>query len=197
MVFRANGKNLYWQYIQSETLAELSRGLDQLKELGYVLESVTLDGRRGMIQLFEVRYPGLPIQLCQFHQAQIIRRYTTNNPKTACGAALKSLMGLLTYIDPQDFEERLNQLHKQYDSFLKEKNDEGRFKHRRLRSAFRSLKTNMPYLFTHQKHLMLNIPNTTNSCDGSFAHWKQRLKIHRGLNPERRNKMINFLLTKY
>ena len=26
LVFRANGKNLYWQFIQSETVEELSRG---------------------------------------------------------------------------------------------------------------------------------------------------------------------------
>ena len=39
-----------------------------------------------------------------------------------------------------------------------------------------------------------NIPNTTNSCDGSFAHWKQKVKIHRGLRKDRRNKMINYLL---
>ena len=55
------------------------------------------------------------------------------------------------------------------------------YKHRQLRSAFRSLHTNMPYLFTYKNHPYLKIPNTTNSSDGSFAHWKQKLKIHRSL----------------
>lgn len=66
--------------------------------------------------------------------------------------------------------------------------------HRRLRSARRSLKTNLPFLFTYKYYAELQIPNTTNSCDGSFAHWKQKLKIHRGLREDRRNKVINFLL---
>jgi len=64
----------------------------------------------------------------------------------------------------------------------------------RLRSAFRSLRTNLPYLFTCKDLPELDIPNTTNSCDGSFAHWKQKIKIHRGLAKHRRKKMINFLL---
>ena len=104
-------------------------------------------------------------------------------------------MGFLTEVDYDVFESRLTSLREQYHGFLIERNEQGQFKHRRLRSAFRSLKSNLPYLFTYKKHPNLNIPNTTNSCDGSFAHWKQKVKIHRGIRKERRNKMINFLLT--
>lgn len=74
LVFRADKQNLHWRFIASETVAEISTGIDELAKQGYRFESVTLDGRRGVIKLFEQRYPGLPIQLCQFHQAQIIRR---------------------------------------------------------------------------------------------------------------------------
>jgi len=74
------------------------------------------------------------------------------------------------------------------------KNEQGEFVHRKLRSAVRSLKSNLPYLFAYQTYPELNIPNTTNSCDGSFAHWKQKVKIHRGLRQHRRNKMIDLLL---
>ena len=126
---------------------------------------------------------------------QIVRRYTTNTPKTECGQALKALMGFLTEVDYDVFESRLTSLREQYHGFLIERNEQGQFKHRRLRSAFRSLKSNLPYLFTYKKHPNLNIPNTANSCDGSFAHWKQKVKIHRGIRKERRNKMISFLLT--
>ena len=82
----------------------------------------------------------------------------------------------------------------EYDEFLKERNDQGQFMHRRLRSARRSIRTNMRYLFTYKNYPELKIPNTTNSCDGSFAHWKQKVKIHRGLRKHRRNKVINYLL---
>lgn len=194
LVFRASQRNLHWRFIISETLAEITAGLNVLEQQGYHFKSVTLDGRRGVIKLFEQRYPGLPVQLCQFHQAQIIRRYTTNNPKTACGLALKILMQCLTQVDYFKFKTAFEILHEKHKTFLKERNEQGQFKHRQLRSAFRSLNTNLPYLFVYKTYGDLNIPNTTNSCDGSFAHWKQKVKIHRGLRQHRRNKMISFLL---
>jgi hypothetical protein len=195
LVFRANGKNIYWCFIPSETIKAIAAGLDVLDKMGYCFSSVTLDGRKGVIRLFEARYLDIPIQLCQFHQAQIVRRYTTNNPKTDCGKELKAVMHCLTQTEQDTFQSLVETVYEQYADFLKERNDNNHFKHRRLRSAFRSLRTNMPYLFTHKNHLPLNIPNTTNSCDGSFAHWKQKLKIHRGLKKHRRDKMVNFLLS--
>lgn len=196
LVFRANARNLYWRYIQSETLVEIAQGLDVLDEQGVEFKSVTLDGRRGVIKLFEARYPKIPVQMCQFHQAQIIRRYTTNNPKLPCAIELKAVMRCLTDTDEDVFKSLIETLYEQYEDFLKEKNEHGQFKHRRLRSAFRSLRTNLPYLFAYRKFPELIMPNTTNSCDGSFAHWKQKVKIHRGLKRQRRNKMIDSLLKK-
>ena len=195
LVFRAYGKNLYWHFIKSETIKEVANGLDELEKVGYRFKSVTLDGRKGMIKLFRARYPDIPIQLCQFHQAQIIRRYLTLNPKTDCGKHLKLIMRGLTNTRPNIFQSLVETWAEICQEFLDERNEKGAFKHRKLRSASRSLKTNMPYLFTYKKHPELNIPNTTNSCDGSFAHWKQKIKIHRGLKKHRRNKMINFLLS--
>jgi len=194
LVFRANRKNLYWRFIKSETIKEIDDCLLTLVMLGHEFKSFTIDGRKGVISLLKQRFPSTPIQLCHFHQVQTIRRYTTNNPKTACGKELKVLMLNLTDHDELSFTEALQQLHSRYDDFLKERNDNKQFVHRRLRSAFRSLRTNLPHLFTHKKFPELNIPNTTNTCDGSFAHWKQKVKIHRGLRKHRRNKMINFLL---
>jgi len=194
LVFRANSTNLYWQFISSESVAEIDAALTILEQHGYQFASVTLDGRRGVIQLFQKRYPQLPIQLCQFHQAQIIRRYTTNNPKTECGRYLKLLMQLMPLTTPEIFINLFETYCELYDDFLKERNEQGQFIHRRLRSAKRSLKTNLPLLFTCKYYPELQIPNTTNSCDGSFAHWKQKVKIHRGLRKDRRNKVINYLL---
>ncbi len=194
LVFRANGKNIFWRFIQTESKQEMALCLDALDEMGYQFKSITLDGKKGLIFLFKARYPTIPIQLCQFHQTQIIRRYTTNNPKTECGIKLKSIMRCLTDTTQDVFESLVNTLKEEYDCFLKERNENGDFKHKQLRSALRSLKSNMPYLFTYKNFPELIIPNTTNSCDGSFAHWKQKLKIHRGLRKHRRNKMINYLL---
>jgi hypothetical protein len=196
LVFRANGKNIYWEEICSETLITIEEALSMLDIIcvgGY--KSFTIDGRPGVIKLLKERYPGVPIQFCQFHQKQIIRRYVTQNPKTECGEALNKLMVDFTSLNPENFWIRFKVLSVLSQDFLKERNENNRFMHRRIRSAFRSIKTNFNHLFTCKKYPELNIPNTTNSCDGSFAHWKQKIKIHRGLSHKRRSQMINFLLS--
>ena len=57
-----------------------------------------------------------------------------------------------------------------------------------------SLKNNLPYLFTYQDYPALQIPNTTNSLEGSFAQLKELVVIHRGLNKSLKRKMINEIL---
>jgi hypothetical protein len=196
LVFRANKENVFWQSITSETIRVISDGLDVMENRGYRFKGFVIDGRKGVINLLRSRYSNIPIQLCHFHQAQIIRRYTTCRPKTDCGKDLKYLMSFLTIYTEEEFLNHFLKLQNKYQEFLKERNENKQFIHRRLRSAFRSLKTNLPYLFTYKNHPKLELPNTTNSCDGSFAHWKQKIKIHRGLRKHRRDKMLNYLLQK-
>lgn len=123
LVFRANSENLHWRFVESETVKVISEGLTFLEHAGYCFKSITIDGRKGVIQLLNTRYPGIPIQLCQFHQAQIIRRYTTNNPKTNCGRDLKALMSCLTEVNYKLFASMLAVLQDQYADFLKERNE--------------------------------------------------------------------------
>ena len=196
LIYRAEGRNIHWQEIVSERLQDIEAGLLHLQKQRWRFSSVTLDGRRGAIRLVERLLPNMPVQMCLFHQKAIIRRYTTGNPKTPCGQAIKTLMADLKGLDEARFLQRLQALRNEYSGFLKERNDRRQFKHRRLRSALRSLKTNAPYLFTCKRFPDLAIPTTTNSCDGSFAHWKNKVKIHRGLRHDRRSKMIAFLLSK-
>jgi hypothetical protein len=158
---------LFWCNITSETIAKIDECLSILDGADYEFKSFTIDGRRGVIKLLQARYPNIPVQLCHFHQTQIIRRYTTNQPKTPCGQELKQLMYYITKYNQEEFESEFSKLQLKYQEFLKERNENKQFVHRRLRSAFRSLKTNLPYLFTYKNYPELNIPNTTNSCDGS------------------------------
>lgn len=65
------------------------------------------------------------------------------------------------------------------------------YTHKRLRSAYRSLKTNLPWLFTWYDHIDLNIPNTTNAIDGHFSALKNKLRNHNGLSNARKIKFIN------
>ena len=65
------------------------------------------------------------------------------------------------------------------------------YTHKRLRSAYLSLKRHLPYLFTFQEHKELIIPNTTNALDGQFADLKNKLRNHNGLSKKRKIKFID------
>ena len=60
------------------------------------------------------------------------------------------------------------------------------YTHKRLLKCLFFFKNNLPWLFTFQDFPELHIPNTTNSCDGSFAHWKSKVKLHRGLSKKKK-----------
>lgn len=68
------------------------------------------------------------------------------------------------------------------------------YTHRRLRSALRSLMTNLPYLFTYQKHPNLAISNTSNLIKSQFGHLKRMLGNHRGMRMSQKMKMIDEIL---
>ena len=195
MIYRANGKNIYWREIDSEKISYIAEDLRHLQTLGWQFSSFTIDGRRGVIQLLKQLFPNVPIQMCVFHQKKIVQRYITTKPKTDCGREIKLLMENMLLFSEAEFHSKLQEIKSKYKYFLKERNENNQFMHRKLRSAIRSLTNNQEYLFSYKNIQNVSIPNTTNSCDGSFAHWKSKVKIHRGLRKHRRAKMINFLLT--
>ena len=68
------------------------------------------------------------------------------------------------------------------------------YTHERLRSGARSLRTNLPFLFTYERYPELNIPNTTNSLDGCFAYLKELVRVHRGSKRDLKDKIIEDIL---
>jgi hypothetical protein len=128
----------------------------------------------------------------------IVTRYTTKNPQTDCGIELRELILKLKDLDKQEFTSRFKALKTKHKKFLLERNENNQFQHRRLRSAFRSIKSNLIYLFTYLDYLNLTISNTTNSnttnsADGSFGHWKYKVKLHRHLREDRIERLIDEL----
>ena len=77
---------------------------------------------------------------------------------------------------------------------MHQRNEFGSYKHKALKSAFRSLDQNMIYLFTYSDYPHLKIPPTINHLEGLFSHLKERIKIHRGLIENRKKKAVRFLL---
>jgi hypothetical protein len=193
---------LYWREIISESMDEYGQCLEALDAMEYRFSAFVVDGRRGVRHLLEKRYPGTLIQFCQFHQIQIIKRYIPQRAKTEAAQQLRSLALTLSHTSRTVLEHSLSLWHEEHHAFLKERTINPRtgrwqYTHRRLRSAYQSLKANLSYLFTYQDHPHLKIPNTTNHCDGLFAHIKQKVLIHRGISKSRRKKMIDYLLENF
>ena len=74
------------------------------------------------------------------------------------------------------------------------KRNKSYYTHKRLRSAYISLKTNLKWLFTWYDNIELEIPNTTNAIDGHFSDLKNKLRNHNGLTIERKKKFIDEFL---
>jgi hypothetical protein len=197
LVFRDQNEkeNLWWKFIDEEKLWHYQEGKEYLLSLGYIILSVTCDGFSGLPELFSP----IPVQFCHFHQAQIVRRYTTLNPKIVAGHELLELVKTLTFTEEKIFGHRLNIFIDKYRSFLNEKTvnfstGESFYTHKKLRSAVRSLQIHLHMLFTFERNPLLHIPTTTNSLESHFSHIKDIVRIHRGLSLPLKQKMIHAIL---
>jgi hypothetical protein len=173
--------------------------LDELLRLGYTIKSVTIDGKKGLYTVFK----GYPIQMCHFHQKRIIQRYITKTPKLEASIELQKIVSRLKYSDEDRFTKALDVWYIKYKDFLNEKtistiDGKEHYTHYKLVSAYKSLRTNLPYLFTYKKHKNLAIPNTTNALDGGvFSPLKILIKIHRGLSKSLKLKIVDDYLLIY
>ena len=188
-------ENLLKYYVKYETNALYRKGIGELKSMGFIIVGIVCDGRRGLIQSF----PKVPVQMCQFHQAAIVRRYITKNPRMPAAQELMGIVYLMKQTDKESFEGALKLWHIKWDSFLNERttNQEtgkSHYTHKRLRSAIRSLETNLPWLFTWYDNMELEIPSTNNSLEGHFADLKNKLRNHNGLSLARKKKFIDGFL---
>ena len=188
-------ENLLKYYVKTETNALYMEGIEELKRRGFTIAAIVCDGRKGLIQSFK----GIPVQMCQFHQAAIIRRYLTRKPKLKAAQELMDVVDLMKQTDKESVVGALGLWFEKWKSFLNERTvnpttNKSFYTHKRLRSAYRSLKNNLPWLFTWYDNRELQIPNTTNAIDGHFADLKNKLRNHNGLSMKRKMKFIDGFL---
>lgn len=193
LVFRSPRfkKNLFWKFVRGENPEIYRSARKELEAQGFIFQAVVLDGRRGVREVFS----DIPVQMCHFHQKAILRRYLTLRPKLEAGQELLAIGRTLAFIEGEDFKKLLDEWFGRWYYFLKEKTFESdekhwHYTHKKIRSAYHSLKNNLPYLFTFEKFPELKIPNTTNSLDGFFSKMKTLLRVHNGLSEERRNRVV-------
>ena len=193
MVFKDSitGQILYKIYLTAETNNLYLLGIKEIARRGIKIQSIVCDGRKGLVQLFN----DIPIQYCNFHQVKTIRTYLTKKPRMQASKELWELTLLLVRTDKESFTGGLSDWYIKWRDFLNERKiDEygkKRYTHKKLRSAYRSLNRNLPWLFTWYDHYGLNIPNTTNAIDGHFSDLKNKLRSHNGLSLERKRKFID------
>lgn len=189
--------NLGWAWIEYET-KEVYAGLrSHVESKGFHLKAVVLDGRTGIPRVFG----DIPVQICHFHQQKTVKRKLTLRPETEAGRELLTIAFSISKINEKILENELNQWHKKYESFINEKTyplgtNRWHYTHRRVRSAYLSLKRNLPFLYIYKKYPDLDIPNTTNSLDGYWSRIKNLLGAHRGKSKERIRKIVTEILRK-
>lgn len=77
--------------------------LQELLSLGYTVNAVTIDGKRGLNTVFKE----YPIQICHFHQKKIVDRYITKNPKLEASIELQKILNRLTKTTEIRFKNKL------------------------------------------------------------------------------------------
>jgi hypothetical protein len=188
-------QNLYWKEITTENKDVYAEARLYLEAASFNIQAVVLDAKHGIRDVFS----DLVVQVCQYHQQQIIGRYLTARPKSEAGLELRLLAGSLTKIDEKLFTELLKNWHEKWQEFLIERTykPDGKhwwYTHKRIRAAYRSLIKNLPYLFSYQRYPEMYIPNTNNSLEGYFSKLKKLLNNHNGLKRWRRYRLIEAIL---
>jgi hypothetical protein len=185
---------VYYQFIEStERTADYEACIDELRTQCFTIQAVVIDGRRGVREMLGRK--GIPVQQCQFHQAQTITQCLTRNPKLQPNKELRDIARSLTKTTERGLSAALDLWYEEYGDWLKERDAVTKqYVHRRTRRAYFSLRRNMPYLFTCKDQDLtvkgITVPNTTNALDGRFGVWKAKLQAHRGCSKERKTKML-------
>ena len=189
------GRVLWYKFIGSrEKTDDYAEGIEWLVDHGYAITGIVSDGFKGLRE----RFKEYKFQHCQFHQILYVRGKLTNNPKTPAAIELLALVKTMCHTDKESFVGAFEEWEKRWSEFLKEKSlrDDGKatYRHKRLRSAWLSVKHNMKWLWTFYDYPELGPPNTNNAMEGLNSAIKEKLGRHRGLSMERRKVLITEII---
>lgn len=187
-------KILWHKYVRNETISQYMEGISWLKSNGFRIYGAVIDGMRGLAQAL---YP-IPVQMCQFHQILITRRYLTQEPELEASIELLSLVKNITKMDKESFVGAFNDWSEKYQNVINERIRDKRIKRHtppymrpRLRSAYLSLRRNMNLLWTFYDRPETGLPNTNNALEGVFSDIKSKVRAHRGISKDNRRKLLD------
>lgn len=194
--------NILWRkYVTHETIADYIEGVRWLEKHRFRIYGVVIDGMKGLAKALSP----YPVQLCQFHQMLIVRRYITQDPEIEASAILLDLVNGITKMDKESFIGAFNEWYEKYKDVVNERVHDKRIKKKtppymrpRLRSAYLSVKRNMPLLWTFYDHPGTGLPNTNNALEGLFSDLKTKVRVHSGLSRDNRRKLLDeYILRHY
>ena len=199
MVIRdaVRGRILWRKYVGHETISDYLEGIAWLESNGFTIYGIVCDGLRGLFKALSSYH----VQMCQVHQQRIIRTYLTQNPELEASRELLALSKRLTSSEKDEFISSLDTWYRKWASFLSERTREAsgktHFTHKTLRSAYLSLRRNMPYLWTFQDYPSLGIPKTNNALEGTFTDIKSKLRVHSGMNRNNRRRFLDEYIARH
>ena len=173
-------------------------GVSWLKEHGFRIYGVVIDGLRGLAEALGA----YPVQHCQFHQMMTVRRYLTGNPDIEASQELLSLACGMARMDKESFIGAFGEWFVKYKDVLNERVHDRRMKtppyiRPKLRSAYLSIKRNMKRLWTFHDYKDRVIPNTNNGLEAVFADIKSKVRVHSGLTRKHRMKLIDEYISRH
>ena len=187
-------KILWRKYVRYETIKDYLEGVEWLKSQGFRIYGAVIDGMRGLAQALRP----IPVQMCQFHQIMITRRYLTQDPDIAASIELLKLIKEITRMDKESFIGAFEEWHERNKDILNERVADRRIKRKtppymrpKLRSAYLSIKRNMALLWTFYDHPETGLPNTNNALEGVFSDIKSKARVHRGISRDNRKKLLD------
>ena len=194
-----SGEPLYCARIGAyERVIDYWSAIYELRKQGIVPKACIIDGKKGVREM--LLKEGLLVQICQFHQIQIVVQNLTRNPDLKPNQELLELAKFLPHATYEQFAIALGSWQLEYGHWINERTyspDNPRhysYTHPKSRRAFCSLRRNKKYLFTYEAHPELNIPKTSNIIEGRFGVIKTKLVCHRGCSDEMKWKLFLDLL---
>lgn len=188
-----NKENLRWRFVSREQQLTYSQLVEGCVERGVTLLGIVADGKDSFFHSFG----SVPIQMCQFHMAHILRRYLTKNPNLECNKELWKLWYTRENYNQYTFRIALlkwflKHSHELVQGYIREDTNTWEYSKERTLKAYKSLVRFTRYLFTYQTSRW--IPNTNNSLEGVNSDLKNKIRNHNGLRWDRKARVIHFYL---
>lgn len=120
------GNVLWHKYVRHETVAQYVEGVNWLRSNGFRIYGAVIDGMKGLPQALKP----VPVQMCQFHQMLIVRRYLTQDPEIEASRNLLELVNGMAVTDKESFIGAFNEWYDKYRDVVNERVHNGRIKRR-------------------------------------------------------------------